>query len=313
MSVALPLPPRRGIVLSRRTLLPLVALLAALLLAAGCAGDRAAAPVAEEALSRSTAMDAVANQVMGGAASASPVSLAVGRRLIRSADLTLVVANLDSTRAEVERLAAAMQGFVAAANVGRQNGLPFGSLTLRVPVARLDALVAQLRGLALRVERESQSTQDVTDPFVELEAHLRTLRATEVELRNLLAESRGRGHKVADVMAIHRELTGIRTQIEQIQGQLQSLGQLAELATVQLALIPDPAIRPLAKESWRPFVTARASFGTLLAALRTLADLGIWAAVVLAPLALLIGLPLWLIVRGSRKRAPRVAGPAPTA
>ena len=87
-------------------------------------------------------------------------------------------------------------------------------MTLRVPVERLEEALSAIRKLAGRVEREQQRVEDVTDRFVDLEARLRTLRATEAELQALLAESRQKARKVEEIMAVYRELTEIRSQIE---------------------------------------------------------------------------------------------------
>jgi phage I-like protein len=176
-----------------------------------------------------------------------------------------------------------------------------------MPADRLGGALEALRGLAVKVTNESQSVQDVTDQAVDVQARLRTLRATEDELIALLREARERGRKVDDVMAIYRELTGIRTQIEQYQGQLQSLQNLAALSTVTVQLAPDAATAPLQAQGWRPMETVKNSLRQLVTALRGVADFAIWAALVLLPIgalvaglvALLLALVRWVAKRRS--------------
>jgi hypothetical protein len=192
----------------------------------------------------------------------------------------------------------------------RRNELLYYSLTLRVPVERLDDAIAAAKQEAERVEREGLRTEDVTERYVDLEARLKTLRATEDELRQLLAESRERNQDVEDVMAVYRQLTDIRTQIEQLQGQLQALAGLAALSTVNVQLVPTEAARPIVAEGWRPGDTLRGAVRTLVAALQGLADFGIALLVVGVPLALLVALPIWLAVRLLR-RLLRRRGAAP--
>ncbi len=211
---------------------------------------------------------------------------AQGRMLIRNVSLSLVVADVDSAGSRVERLIAARGGFVSSSNLEDRGGFPWRSYTLRVPSDRLDATLADLRALAVKVTGESQNVQDVTDQAVDVQARLRTLRATEEELIGLLKDARSRGQKAEDVMAIYRELTGIRTQIEQYQGQLQSLQNLSALSTISLSLAPDAATGPIQPQGWRPGETVKNSLRQLVAALRGFGDFAIWAGIVLLPIVL---------------------------
>ena len=199
----------------------------------GCARDRAdtSAKVETEAASRAMSppamdmaagMEAAAPDAM--VASLPPASLpAIGRTLIRNASLTLVVTAVDSAAIRIERLVAREGGYLEHASASARGEFPSRDYRVRVPAAKLDAVLAELRTLAVRVDLENQDIQDVTDQVVDVEARMRTLRATEIELLALLRESRSRGQKVQDIMAVYHELTQIRTQIEQLDGQLQSL------------------------------------------------------------------------------------------
>lgn len=137
---------------------------------------------------------------------------------------------------------------------------------------------------------------------MDLQSQLRNLQTTEAELRELLAESREKGRKVADIMEVYRELTGIRGQIEMIQGQLQSIDRLAALSTLNLQLRPDVAARPIVeKDEWRPWETVRGSLRVLLAIIQFLVNALIVAVLVVLPIAL----PLWLLFRWLRRRKPQ--------
>jgi hypothetical protein len=119
----------------------------------------------------------------------------------------------------------------------------------------------------------------------------------------LLHESRARAHKVAEVMAIYRELTGIRTQIEQIDAQRESLVKLAALSTISLHVEADVAVRPVAASGWRPGATARACFTVLVTALRGLGDALIGFTIVVLPLGGLLALSGLVVARMVRRLA----------
>jgi hypothetical protein len=151
----------------------------------------------------------------------------------------------------------------------------------------------------------------VTDRFIDLEARLRTLRATEAELQALLAESRQKARKVEEIMAVYRELTEIRSQIEQIEGQRNALDKLATLSTINLVLSPTEGAKPVAGGAWNPGETVRASVRTLVAILRGLGTMAIYLGVVFLPLALLAGLLAWLVRRVWKRMRPADPGPPP--
>jgi hypothetical protein len=293
----------------------LVPLALALALLAGCTrSDHAPASTAEFAERAATPeakMDerAAAQSQVAAALAGSPlaagesVSAVTSRMLVRNVTLSLVVPDVDSSAAVIERLVAMRGGFVCASNTEDRDGFRYRHYTLRVPSAALDATLTGLRALAVRVSSETQSVQDVTEQAVDVAARLRTLRATENELIGLLREARARGRKVDDVMAIYRELTGIRTQIEQYEGRLESLKDLAALSTVTLVLAPDAATAPLQAQGWRPIETVKNSLRQLVVVLRGLGDFAIWAALVLLPIGALIAMVVIPLVAVGRRLA----------
>jgi DNA polymerase/3'-5' exonuclease PolX len=231
------------------------------------------------------------------------------RKLVRTVDLDLTVAHTTEVADAAQQLAARLGGYVASMSTERSEEAMHFTITLRVPAERLDAALSELKRLALRIDREQQKTDDVTDQYVDLDARLRTLRATEGELQALLAESRQRQRGAKEIMEIFRELTEIRTRIEQIQGQLAVLDKLSALSTINLRLVPPEAARPVAGEGWQPLATLRGSLRTLIDLLRGLGDFAIFAVIVLLPVALILAAlvyflrRLWRLVR-RREPAP---------
>jgi hypothetical protein len=228
------------------------------------------------------------------------------RKLVRTVNIDLEVKSTEDVAAAVQALANRSGGYVGNVEAQRREGIVYYRITLRVPVEQLDKTLAEIKKMAVRVNHESQAVQDVTDQYVDLDARVRTLQATERELQALLAESRRRGSDVEDIMAIYRELTGIRSQIEQIQGQLKSLEQLAALSTINIALHPVETAKPVAADEWNPGSTFRVSLRTLVTLLRAAGDFAIFTVVVLLP----IGLVVWLLVRLVMRARRRVTPPA---
>jgi hypothetical protein len=246
---------------------------------------------------------------LGSAGQGAPTPAPAERKLIRTVSLVLRVEDTKATAEALQHLAGEVGGFVGSMTAHRQGDLFHYALTLRVPVDELDAVLARIKEMAVEVDRESIQAEDVTDRFVDLEARLRTLRATETELQGLLAESRQRQYDAEDIMAVYRQLTEIRTQIEQIQGQLQVLGDLTSLATINVELQPTETARPVVEERWRPGETAKRATRGLVSALRFLTDFVIVAVVAVLPVLLIVILPIavvvWFLVRRRRRAKAR--------
>ena len=169
--------------------------------------------------------------------------------------------------------------------------------------------MTQIKGMVEEVVTESQDAQDVTAEFVDLEARLSNLQALEVELVALLAEVREQPEAdPAKLLLVFNEVSRVRGEIEQLQGQLNYLNDVVALATLSVYLAPTPAAVPIVEEGWAPLEVARDSLRNLVNGLQEVAEWGINFALYTLPLLLLIlGIPLlilWLVFRRLRKRQP---------
>ncbi|HEV8582821.1 MAG TPA: DUF4349 domain-containing protein [Thermoanaerobaculia bacterium] len=272
---------------------------------ASLAAPQATAPARTAAAPQAPAPSQAEQKAAPAAVPAQNRAPAIPRKLIRTFNLSVEVRNTEEVAKKVQALVSRLGGYVSSANGQRQGEVLYYSMTVRVPVERVDEALAAIRALALRVNREQQQVEDVTDQYIDLDARMRTLLATEAELRALLAESRQRGRKVAEIMEVYRELVEIRSQIEQIQTQLNSFDKLAALSTINLELVPTEAAKPVAGDEWRPGDTLRSSARTLVAFLRWLVDFTIYALIVLLPVLLVIA----VVLLGLRKVWRRVRRP----
>lgn len=287
------------------------AVLLLVLLSTGCKKEEAApvmedaeapsAPAASEARAPSSA-PAPESGVAQAAVSPAAVPQPASRKLIRRLELALVVRDTEATASRLQGMVTSMGGYVSDVNASRSLEAMRYDMTLRVPAERLDAAREEIRKMALRVEREQMTTEDVTSQFVDSEARLRSLRATEDELRELLAESRERARKVAEVMEIYNNLTAVRTQIEQIQGQLNQLQGQVSFSTIHLTVDADSASKPIvAEDSWRPGETTRNAFRNLVGFLQWVVDFVIVIVINGIPVALVLLIPVLLIRKAWRR------------
>jgi hypothetical protein len=157
----------------------------------------------------------------------------VGPMIVQTASLNILATNYDEASAAIEKLAAGHGGYVekldAKAQTGNAREL---SASLRIPTKQLDGFLADVRRLG-RVEEETRSNEEVSDQYVDLQARLKSARATEQRLIELLGTRTG---KLEDVLEAERELARIRGEIEGMQGQSAVLVHRVNYATVQVDL-----------------------------------------------------------------------------
>ena len=282
-----------------RLALPIVLVLLGITCAACGAG------VSDMAFSESAGMSAPAMADEEASAAQQAADGAEGsRQVIANANISLVVADTAAALSGVEQVVADLGGYVADMDLSKgrydESDVLRGSLTVRVPSASLEEALDLLRTLATDVNYLNINRQDVTDQYSDLDARLRNLRATETELLALLTEVRERPNaKVEDILAVHRNLTQIREEIEMLQGRKNLLDNQIDFSTIWVELIPDSVFRPIVEEPWSASGPVRSALRALVATLQGLMTALIWAVLYLTPLLLVFLIPLavliWLI------------------
>jgi hypothetical protein len=259
------------------------------------------APAAAPQAARGMAYDGAGEVAQSTAMDAATAE----RMIIRTMNMSVVVEDTDETMSTIRDTLRQFNGFVANSNRWMVGNQPYASVTVRVPAESLDALVDTVRGMAIRVENEHSSGQDVTEEYVDIQARLRNLEATETELLALLTEVRENRSKAEDVLAIHREITNIRGQIESLKGRSQYLERMTALATLSIEIRPRQAPGPVVEAAqWNPLITLNRALRAFIAAFQVLLDLAIYI-VIFSPFVLVPIGALLLLVRALRRRKGR--------
>lgn len=222
-------------------------------------------------------------------------SILENRQVIRTASISLRVKDVAGSRSQAEQLAAQFGGYVesSVASFG-DSQTNTANLVLKVDSRRYSEAMSALRKLG-EVRNESSGSDDVTAQIVDMEARVRTLRAEEESLRQILKEAR----RIGDVLAVRDRLTQVRQEIESLDSQSKALRGLAALATINLSIEEAPSLdkpkdEPWLEDSWTSATRA------LQAALRTL--FAVFAYVVaLSPFWIIALLIVWLVVRKVKK------------
>jgi anti-sigma factor RsiW len=170
-------------------------------------------------------------EVSGGA---NP--LTTGPMVVRTAGITITVKDLDKARAALDDILRRHDGYIAELNLNTPSGASRNfTSTLRVPASGLDATIAELRNFG-RVESESQSGEEVTEQYVDLQARLSNAHNTEQRLTDLLRQRTG---KLSDVLAVETELDRVRGEIERMEAEKKNLANKVDFATINATVSED--------------------------------------------------------------------------
>jgi hypothetical protein len=165
--------------------------------------------------------------------SPEPASVAHGPAVIRTATLQLVAKDFNGVRSAVEVILDSNSGFADQLGLSADPGsIRVLHGTLRVPGTRLTEVLTRLRALG-QVTQDQQNAQDVADQLVDLDARLKSARATEQRLIDLLKNRTG---KLSDVLEVEQELTRVRLDIERLDAEKTNMSRRVAYATVDLTI-----------------------------------------------------------------------------
>ena len=207
------------------------------------------------------------------------------RMIIRTGDMSLVVADVMQARDGVAQLAVSLNGYVVSSRIWGEEQEMRGQISIRVPDEQFEPALTKLRELAIRVNSESTDSQDVTEEYIDLEARLKNAEATESQYLTLL----DRATKVEDILNIYDSLSRVRTEIEQIKGRMQYLERTTSMSYISVRLEPEATARPLARAGWSMLEEFKS-------AIRGIAVFGQWLGTV--AIWLVIFVPLWGAIIG---------------
>lgn len=223
----------------------------------------------------------------------------VGRKLIRTARLDLLIEDYDTARPAIERILGAVGGVISDAEVSHYGEYRSATVTLRVPAEALERTLVELRAIG-KVEHEMLGTEDVTRQYVDTDARLRNLTQTETRLRALLDTQTA---NLSSILEVEREITRVRGEIEVLTSQIQQLDERIGLSTINLSLReeapnvvrePDDMWKPVRELGRNALTILEVSVGALIAFLATVVVALLYLLPWLLPLALVLALkPSW--------------------
>jgi len=240
----------------------------------------------------------------GNVSDGDTTSQATGPMIIRTGTLALQVGDVDKSVADAQRIVTAAGGYVAGSDRSFNGDQPVATLTLRIPVERWDATLAELRGLSVKVLSEQTASVEVTAQVRDLDARIVNLQASEAALLGIMVKAT----RISDILEVQSQLTSVRGEIEQLQSERKQLADQAAQGTLTTSFVLVPTPIETTAKGWDPGAEVANAVAALVGMGQNVAGGAIWFVIVILPVllvALVVLLPIAYVVRRVLRRTRR--------
>ena len=160
------------------------------------------------------------------------------RVIVRTVDMGIIVPNVPRAKGDIAILAEGLGGWEVDSERTQRHE---ASISVRVPAELLGQFLQRLKDMAVEVDYENSTSQDVTTDFVDNEARLTVLRSTEARL----LEFHSRAVNVEETVNLEAELSRVQLEIEVIQGRLRFMAETSVYSLVNVVLTTEPGQMPV--------------------------------------------------------------------
>jgi hypothetical protein len=157
------------------------------------------------------------------------------RKLVKSAEVRIRVENLEAADASVTELMKKYDAYSASTYI-QENSYHF---SLRVPSKVYDIFLAEMNGIGRLISR-SESTEDVTLRYYDLEGRLETKREL---LRTFQAYLR-RANNIEEILKVEARISELQYDIDGTGRQLRDLANRIDYSTIELSILGPASASP---------------------------------------------------------------------
>lgn len=172
------------------------------------------------------------------------------RDVVKTASMTITVADPVQAADRATVIVEDVQGRVDSRteDAGSGTGRARASVVLRVPAAKLDEAMGQLKALGT-VERAEITTEDVTAQRVDLDARIRALQTSVDRLLAIMREARDPDALIKAEDALSER----QAELDSLRAQREALGDRIDYSTVDVSFLAD-TIGGSSSEEYRGFL-----------------------------------------------------------
>ena len=222
--------------------------------------------------------------------------------IMMTVNLEIAVDDPSITLSDIQKLARSMGGFTVYSNLYKTQTANAGEVfeantTIRVPAERLDEAITKIKAMtgdaAKYTLNENISGQDVTKEYTDLQSRLRNLEEADAKLTEFYENATN----TEEALSIYTQKMQVTEQIEVLKGQIKYYDESVSTSAISVTIRSKQSIAPLTVAGWKPSGVAKDALESLLKFGKGLVNFLIWLGLYILPIVLVIGLPIYLLVR----------------
>ena len=169
---------------------------------------------------------------------------ATNRKLIKNVNMSVETQEFNAVLSTVRNKVSTLGGYIESMNIG-ENGYSatdttrYANVTARIPADQMDGFVENVETISNMISK-SETVQDVTLQYVDIESHKKMLFAEQDSLLRLLEKA----ETIEDIITIESRLSEVRYQIESMESQLRTYDNQIDYSTVYLYITEVERLTP---------------------------------------------------------------------
>jgi hypothetical protein len=233
----------------------------------------------------------------------TPTAPELQRSVISSGTVSLAGEDVRATRQDVQRVVDAQGGEITdeTTETDSEGDTSYVRMVVRVPSRKFGETMSALEQVGV-LRSSDRDSDDVTTQVIDNGARVRAQEASLRRVELLLADARD----LKDVIWIESQLTGRQAELDSLKSQQSWLADQTSLSTITVDISTHQVVEDEPEEE-RPtgFLAGLDGGSKAMGTLFTIVTTMVGALLPFAAVGLVLGLPVWLVVRRRRTAASR--------
>lgn len=160
------------------------------------------------------------------------------QKIIRTADISLEVTDVQQTLEEISRITKSADGLVQSSSVSAgQNDQYSGTVTIRIPFEKFDEVLNNVKGIG-KLTSSSVSSQDVTEEYIDLTAQKTALENQLAQYNRIMTQT----VNVSEILGVQREIERVQVELDRIVGRMKYMDSRISFSTLTIRLSEPPQV-----------------------------------------------------------------------
>lgn len=154
----------------------------------------------------------------------------VATKMIKTADISMRVKDYKESRKEILGLVKASGAYIAAENQVNNTYSVENDIQIRIKPGGFDSLIEKLLDIAIFVDYNKITADDVTEEYVDAEARLKAKQDVEAQYKEILKKA----ISISEIMSVQEKINQIQEEIDAYQAKIKFMDDKVSFSTIKL-------------------------------------------------------------------------------